>query len=184
MLSEKDKKGIPKCQTGRKGIEVRAVRPNRYHRTMKISYLDTGWGLGFQYLCIQERKPQTLTKQGSRNLRQVSHPGFERDWKLAREATLAHGSYEELVSEPLGGKKTSTGNEKPRTIPCSMQNSNSHHLYGTGNRSQTTNIKMDLELLKPSEFPVETNAKALYRSIFITHRIPGEKSNLLKRNSQ
>lgn len=35
-----------------------------------------------------------------------------------------------------------------------------------------TNIKIDLELLKPSEFPVDTNVEPLYRFIFTTHRTP------------
>lgn len=71
-----------------------------------------------------------------------------------------------LVAGPLGQEKSSAGDEKPRTVSYSVYNLNSHFLYGTGNPSQTTNIKMDLEPSKTPDFPTETNAEPLCRSIF------------------
>lgn len=49
-----------------------------------------------------------------------------------------------------------------------MWNSNPCYPYGTGNPSKIANTKTVLELLKVPEFPVETNAKPLFRSIFTT----------------
>lgn len=107
--------------------------------------------------------------QGSRHLREPSHQVLKRGLESLLGKQLWPGEVVRgLVSGPLGGKKSSAGNDKPRTLPHSMWNSNPHYPYGTGNPSKIANTRIVLELLKLPEFLVETNAKPFFRSIFTT----------------
>lgn len=109
MTSEKNERAIPKCQTGRKELELEQQGQTCAAADTTSSHPDTspraeGWGSD---ACVaQDMRLQTLKMQGSGRLKQPFHPASEKGTgTIAKEATPAQGSYEEAGTWALEWKE-------------------------------------------------------------------------------
>lgn len=154
VSSEKDK-GNPQVLDRKKGIRIRALRPNRYPRTMKI------W--------LQKAVPSRGWK-GAWQACQGSKPGPGKWWGGWWPGPWVEGSpVQEMKSPGL----QPTWCRIWVHITCMAQETQARQL-----------TKMDLEPLKTPEFPTETNAKPLSGSIFTASDLQDSREKKKKQSAK